>query len=123
MATVTRNAPDAVFPPIMSASWVMRLSCDMLIEAREGGQLNQRQEKTWLRMVREGPEGLAAGFSAGKYARITGACPATATRDLAELVTKGALLGTGERKHTCYQIGIPRRSMTFVVMNERGEVV
>jgi Fic family protein len=87
------------------------------------GQLNQRQEKALLRMLREGPEGFAGGLSAGKYATITGASPATATRDLVELVTKGALIRTGERKQTRYQLSIPLRSVTSVVVNERGEVV
>ena len=87
------------------------------------GQLNQRQEKALLRMLREGPEGFAGGLSAGKYATITGASPATATRDLVELVTKGALIRTGKRKHTRYQLSLPLRSVTSVVVNERGEVV
>src|SRR6202000_214787 len=55
------------------------------------GQLNERQEKALLRMFREGPEGFKGGLSAGKYNTITGASPATATRDLADLVEKGAL--------------------------------
>jgi Fic family protein len=87
------------------------------------GQLNQRQEKALLRMLREGPEGFAGGLNAGKYATITGASPATATRDLVELVAKGALTRTGERKHTRYQLSIPLRPVTSVVVNERGEVV
>jgi Fic family protein len=87
------------------------------------GQLNQRQEKALRRMLREGPEGFAGGLSAGKYATITGASPATATRDLVELVTKGALIRTGERKQARYQFSIPLRSVTSVVVNERGEVV
>lgn len=87
------------------------------------GQLNQRQEKALRRMLREGHEGFAGGLSAGKYATITGASPATATRDLVELVSKGALIRTGERKQTRYQLSIPLRSVTSVVVNERGEVV
>jgi Fic family protein len=87
------------------------------------GQLNRRQEKALLRMLREGPEGFVGGLSAGKYATITGASPATATRDLVELVTKGALIRTGERKHTRYQLHIPPRSVIRVVVNERGDVV
>jgi Fic family protein len=87
------------------------------------GQLNPRQEKALLRMLREGPEGFAGGLSAGKYATITGASPATATRDLLELVTKGALIRTGERKYTRYQLNIPLRSVSSVMVNERGEVV
>ena len=87
------------------------------------GQLNQRQERALLRMLREGPEGFAGGLSAGKYAAITGASPATATRDLVELVTKGALVRTGEHKHTRYQLNMPLRAVASVVVNERGEVV
>jgi len=41
------------------------------------GQLNSRQEKELLRMLREGPEGFRGGLSAGNYASITGASPAT----------------------------------------------
>ena len=50
------------------------------------GRLNARQEKALLRMFREGPEGFRGGLSAGKYSKITGASPATTTRDLADLV-------------------------------------
>jgi Fic family protein len=50
-------------------------------------------------MFREGPEGFKGGLSAGNYSTITGTSPATATRDLADLVDKGALIPTGERKH------------------------
>ena len=39
------------------------------------GQLNQRQEKALLRMLREGPEGFTGGLSAAKYVTITGASP------------------------------------------------
>jgi len=87
------------------------------------GQLNQRQEKVLLRMLREGPDGFVGGLSAGKYATIAGASPATATRDLVELVTLGALVRTGERKHTRYQLAIPLRPVSPVVLNERGDLV
>ncbi|MGO9167199.1 MAG: hypothetical protein ACLP56_10025 [Candidatus Sulfotelmatobacter sp.] len=36
---------------------------------------------------------------------------------------QAALTRTGERKHTRYQLRIPLRSVTSVVVNERGEVV
>jgi Fic family protein len=74
------------------------------------GELNPRQEKAVLRMLREGPEGFKGGLSAGNYATITGASPATATRDLADLVEKGALLRTGEHRHARYHIAIPTPS-------------
>ena len=73
------------------------------------GDLNQRQLKALLRMLREGPDGFEGGLSAGNYATITGASPATTTRDLVELVEKGALVRTGERRHARYSIAIPLR--------------
>jgi Fic family protein len=71
------------------------------------GQLNDRQEKALLRMLREGPEGFTGGLSAGNYAGITGASPATATRDLTDMVAQGALIRVGERRHARYHIAIP----------------
>jgi Fic family protein len=84
------------------------------------GQLNSRQEKALLRMLREGPEGFKGGLSAGNYATITGASPASATRDLADLVDKGALLRTGELRHTRYQVAISLRRISPVVLDKRG---
>jgi Fic family protein len=71
------------------------------------GQLNDRQEKALLRMLREGPEGFKGGMSAGNYTTITGASPATATRDLADMVAKGALVREGELRHARYHVAIP----------------
>ena len=72
------------------------------------GQINERQQKALLRVFREGPEGFKGGLSAGNYTTITGASPATTTRDLADLVEKGALLRTGERKHARYALNLTR---------------
>lgn len=68
------------------------------------GQLNARQEKALLRMLREGPDGFRGGLSAGNYATITGASPATATRDLADMVAKGALMRRGELRYARYYV-------------------
>jgi Fic family protein len=73
------------------------------------GQLNERQENALLRMLSEGPDGFHGGLSAGNYAGITGASPATATRDLAEMVDKGALVRTGELRHARYRVAIAVR--------------
>ena len=70
------------------------------------GQLNPRQEKAILRMLREGPAGFAGGLSASSYATITGASPASTTRDLADLVAKAVLKRTGELRHTRYYLKI-----------------
>jgi Fic family protein len=71
---------------------------------RLNGQLNERQEKAIARMFREGIDGFKGGLSAENYISITGASRATATRDLHDLVTKGALTRTGERRHTRYHL-------------------
>ena len=87
------------------------------------GQLNERQEKALLRMFREGPEGFKGGLTAGKYSVITGASPATVTRDLADLVVKGALLRAGERRHARYDLAVPSRPVKHVTVNDRGQLV
>jgi len=86
------------------------------------GQLNERQEKALLRMLREGPEGFKGGLSAGNYERITGASPATTTRDLADMVAKGALMRSGERRHALYALAIRLRSVPPVTIDERGNL-
>ena len=91
--------------------------------ARLRGQMNERQEKALVRIFREGPDGFKGGLSAGKYATITGASPATATRDLVDLVEKGALVRVGELRHTRYQLGVPLHASKRIEVNERGELV
>jgi Fic family protein len=86
------------------------------------GQLSPRQEKALLRMLHEGPEGFKGGLSASNYASITGASPATTTRDLADLVAKGALLRTGERRHARYTVAIPLRPVLPVTLNKLGNL-
>ena len=73
---------------------------------RLSGRVSDRQRKALLRMLRDGPDGFIGGLSAENYIRITGASRATATRDLAALVDKGALRRTGERKSTQYWLNI-----------------
>jgi Fic family protein len=66
------------------------------------GQLNVRQEKTLIRMFKEGVDGFKGGLSAANYISITGTTTATATRDLSDLVSKGALRRVGAQKSTRY---------------------
>jgi Fic family protein len=86
------------------------------------GQLNDRQEKALLRMLREGPEGFTGGLSAANYSTITGASPATTTRDLTDLVAKGALTRTGALRHARYFVGISLRPVAPVNINENGDL-
>ena len=87
------------------------------------GQLNERQQKALLRMFKEGPEGFKGGLSAGKYSTITGASPATATRDLADLTDKGALVRTGELRHARYTLSVPLKPVPHVTVSEDGQLV
>ena len=69
-------------------------------------KMNERQEKVIARLFREGPGGFTGGLSAENYLAITGTSRATATRDLHDLVEKGALTRTGERRYTRYQLNL-----------------
>lgn len=89
---------------------------------RMKGQLNLRQEKALLRMLQEVPQGFEGRLNAGKYTRITKASPATATRDLADMVAKGALTRSGERRHARYQLNIQLRPVAAVAIDSRGNL-
>ncbi len=86
------------------------------------GQLNDRQQKALLRMFKEGSDGFS-GLSAGKYSTITGASPATATRDLVDLTEKGALVRTGELRHARYNLSVPLKPVLRVTVSEDGHLV
>jgi Fic family protein len=75
--------------------------------ARLRGQMNMRQEKVIARMFREGIDGFKGGLSAENYIAVTQTSRATATRDLQDLVEKGALTKTGELRHTRYYLNLP----------------
>jgi Fic family protein len=70
------------------------------------GKLNERQEKAVARMFKEGIDGFKGGLSAENYITVSKTSRATATRDLQDLVEKGALTKTGELRHTRYHLNI-----------------
>ena len=70
------------------------------------GAFNERQDKVINRMFREGIDGFKGGLSAENYIAITKTSRATATRDLADLVLKGALKKTGALRHTRYTLDL-----------------
>lgn len=80
-------------------------------------QLNPRQEKAILRMFQEGMEGFKGGLSAKNYASITGAVPATTTRDLVDLVEKDVLYRTGELKSTRYHLTVELHPVEAVTVD------
>lgn len=76
----------------------------MLTELK--GRINARQEKVLLRMFAAGPSGFKGGLSAENYITIAKTSTATATRDLTDLVDKGALVKTGKVRHTRYRLNL-----------------
>ena len=77
--------------------------------------LNERQNKVLLRLIRAEPEGFEGGLSAKNYVSITQAAGTTATRDLSELAAMGLLRRTGERRHTRYWLNVPEQEATLPV--------
>lgn len=71
-----------------------------------GADMNSRQSKVVERMFSAGVKGFAGGLSAKNYIRIAKTSASTATRDLQELVSLGALSKTGELKGTRYHLNL-----------------
>ncbi|MET0244190.1 MAG: Fic family protein [Flavitalea sp.] len=71
-------------------------------------QLNERQMVVVKRMMEEGPAGFQGGMSAKKYMVIAKTSKATATRDLQELLARGAFIpdGEGGGRSTKYQLSL-----------------
>jgi Fic family protein len=68
--------------------------------------LNERQRKAVQRLLDAGPGGFEGGMTAEKYARLTGASKATATRDLRQLEESGVLAETGQGRGTRYWLAL-----------------
>jgi Fic family protein len=86
------------------------------------GTMNARQMKVILRMLQEGAEGFKGGLDARKYGTIAGSSPATTTRDLAGLVEQGALIRSGEFKHTRYVLRLPLKPVPKIEIAASGDV-
>ena len=67
-------------------------------------QFNGRQAKVVKKMFAVGLQGFEGGMSPKKYAHMTKASKATATRDLQQLVSMGALVKTGGGHSTRYHL-------------------
>ena len=67
-------------------------------------ELIDRQLRVVGRMLEEGPEGFEGGMNARKYCGLTRVSKATATRDLQDLVTKGALRPIGAGRSARYEL-------------------
>jgi Fic family protein len=71
--------------------------------------LNPRQTKVLLRMFASGPDGFEGGLSSKNYQKIADSTTATTTRDLRDLVAKGALTKTGVNRGTRYWLVSKRK--------------
>lgn len=89
-----------------SISMIDHLIAKTKMMDRLRGQLHPRQEKALIRMFENGPDGFTGGMSAKNYISITDTSVPTATRDLGDLVIKGALSRTGERRGTRYWLAL-----------------
>jgi Fic family protein len=67
-------------------------------------QLNERQVKALNLMLDAGKDGFVGGMSNRKYAHLTKASPATAQRDLAELVQLECLILVGAGRSARYEL-------------------
>lgn len=95
---------------LAAQDWSERMLAHLIAKTRTmdrlRDQLNDRQTRVMLRLFEAGPDGFTGGLSAKNYITLTGTSPATARRDLSELVALGALTRTGERKGTRYWLTI-----------------
>jgi Fic family protein len=66
--------------------------------------LNERQKKALNVLLDAGPDGFVGGMTNKKYASLAKTSPATAQRDLAELVEKGCLVQTGGGRSVRYEL-------------------
>lgn len=68
--------------------------------------VNERQLKALGRMLDTLPQEFVGDMTNRKYAHLTGASPATAQRDLADLVAKGHLVLRGAGRSARYELAI-----------------
>ncbi len=71
-----------------------------------GDGLNDRQRKAVQKLLDAGDGGFLGGLTAEKYCKITGVSRATATRDLSDMLQKGALISRGVGKATKYFVNV-----------------
>lgn len=68
--------------------------------------LNERQRKVLNKMLEAGPGKFIGGMTPRKLQSIAGAAPATATRDLTEMVDRGPMVRRGSGRSTRYELAL-----------------
>ena len=94
----TRSSESIVNAVLQKARFWMRHS---------QSELKERQLTALNRMLDAEPGGFAGGLTNRKYANLTKASPATAHRDLADLVAKGCLVISGSGRSVRYLLNAP----------------
>jgi Fic family protein len=70
--------------------------------------INERQRKVLNKMLDAGPGRFVGGLTQRKFAAMTGVSPATAWRDIEDLLKKGMIAkGEGAGRSTYYDLAIP----------------
>jgi len=110
--------------------WFAEIACEAQIEARnilafalektrfwdafgETG-FNKRQTKAINRMFKAGQSGFEGRMTTRKYVNLTGVSRATATRDLGNLVDKGALKVEGRGRSVSYALALSGKEPGFL---------
>ena len=89
------------------------LIAESLVRARfwsdhKHAAINQRQRKVLNKMLDAGPGRFEGGLTQRKYAAMTGISPATAWRDIEDILKKGMITqGQGAGRATYYNLAIP----------------
>lgn len=102
---------------------------EALVRARFWGEhkhvaLNARQRKVINKILEAGAGRFEGGLTQRKYVGMTGASPATASRDITDLVSKGILvLGNAAGRSTYYNLAIPGWGWPSLTRGRVGQVV
>lgn len=67
---------------------------------------NERQRKALKKLLDAGDGGFLGGLTTEKHSQITGASKATASRDLIDMLQKGAMVSRGIGKATKYYVNV-----------------
>lgn len=100
----------AFFVPVLTESLTDFLSALRFVKEKRAylekyaGAFSERAKKVVLRMFEDGEKGVMAGLSAAKWMRMAKVSKPTATRDLAELESSGAIVAQGAGPSTRYRL-------------------
>ncbi len=92
----------AIFSSEPVVNTVLRKAQFWIAHSRD--ELNERHVKALNRILDAGPESFVGGMTNEKYRHLTGSRPATAQRDLADLLEKGCFVLAGRGRSAYYEL-------------------